>query len=169
MEGVQVSARLRFIAPALVALVTACGGEGGALEGSVTPLLDLHYQRADAQLAEGTLAVSFVNVQGTGQNVVLKVSARVTDMLPDAEYTGSLDIDLAQALEDGSQRGSVDRSVLDEPVRPFPLLQRGNLFVKSLPKTTGDRVSGEFNVTFVNGTDVYSGRTIFGRFEATAP
>ncbi|RKH16578.1 hypothetical protein D7Y13_12000 [Corallococcus praedator] len=172
MEGVQVSARLRFIAPALFALAAAaCGdGEGGALEGSVTPLLDLRYQRAEARLAEGSLAVSFVETQGTGQDVVLKVSARVADMLPeDPEYAGSLDIDLAEPLEDGSQRGSVDRSVLDEPVRPFPLLARGNLFVKSLPKTPGDRVSGEFNVTFVNGTDVYSGRTIFGRFEATAP
>jgi hypothetical protein len=97
------------------------------------------------------------------------VSARVADMLPDGEYAGSLDINLAEALADGSQRGSVGRSVLDEPVRPFPQLVRGNLFVRSLPRNTGDRVSGEFNVTFTNGTDVYSGRTIFSRFEATAP
>ncbi|NOJ94894.1 hypothetical protein HMI51_18390 [Corallococcus coralloides] len=170
MEGMQVSAPFRRIAPVLFALVaTACGDEGGKLEGSVTELIDLRYQRTEAALAEGTLAVSFVNTQGSGQDVVLKVSARVADMLPDNEYAGSLDIDLAQALDDGSQRGSVGRSVLDEPVRPFPPLVRGNLFVKSLPKNTGDRVSGEFSVTFTNGTDVYSGRTIFSRFEAIAP
>jgi hypothetical protein len=30
-------------------------------------------------------------------------------------------------------------------------------------------VTGELHITFTNGTDVYSGRTIFGRFEATVP
>ena len=30
-------------------------------------------------------------------------------------------------------------------------------------------VPGNFHVTFVTGTDVYSGRTVFGRFEATVP
>ncbi|MBJ6761108.1 hypothetical protein JGU66_10070 [Myxococcaceae bacterium JPH2] len=168
MEGVQVSPS--HIAVALGALLglTACGDkEGGALEGSVTPLLDLRYQRSEARVGEGELSISFLQDQGAGSNTVLKVSARVDDMLPEG-YTDSLDIDLAQVLDNGAQRGTVGRSVLDEPVRDFPKLARGNLFVRTIPQP-GSRVSGEFNVTFVNGTDVYSGRTIFGRFEATVP
>lgn len=151
----------------LAVLALACGGEGGALEGSVTPLLDLRYQRSEARVGEGQLSVSFLTKQGSGENTVLKVSARVDDMLPEG-YTGSLDIDLAEVLENGAQRGTVGRSVLDEPVREFPLLARGKLFVDRIPQPNG-RVTGDFNVTFVNGTDVYSGRTIFGRFEATVP
>jgi hypothetical protein len=151
----------------LAVLATACGKDGNALEGSVTPLLDLHYERAEARVAEGELSVSFLSRQGTGENTVLKVSARVSDMIPEG-YLGPLTIDLAQVLGDGAQRGAVGRSVLDEPAREFPLLARGSLFVGTIPQP-GSRVSGEFNVTFVNGTDVYSGRTIFGRFEATVP
>ncbi|WP_426749312.1 hypothetical protein [Myxococcus sp. Y35] len=152
----------------LAAALCACGGEGGRLEGSVTSLLDLRYDRAEAQLAEGELSVSFLTQQGTGTNTVLKVSAQVEDMLPEG-YTGYLDVDLAEVLANGAQRGAVGRNVLDEPARTFPALRVGGLEVKALPSQQGQRISGEFHVTFVNGTHPYSGRTIFGSFEATVP
>ncbi|NTX05044.1 hypothetical protein [Myxococcus llanfairpwllgwyngyllgogerychwyrndrobwllllantysiliogogogochensis] len=153
---------------ALVAGLCACSDEGGALEGSVSPLLDLKYKRAEAVLAEGELSINFVSPQGSGVNTVLKVSARVGDMIPEG-YTGGLTINLAEALEGGAQRGVIGRSVLDEPARVFPQLERGSLVVDNLPTAQGQRVTGDFHVTFVNGIDIYSGRTIFGSFEATVP
>ncbi|QSQ10675.1 hypothetical protein JY572_19700 [Myxococcus landrumensis] len=177
MEGVQVSARLhsttarglRTLAlTALAAGLCACGEEGGTLEGSVSPLLDLRYRRAEAVLAEGELSINFVTPQGSGVNTVLKVSARVGDMIPEG-YTGGLDINLAEDLGGGAQRGAIGRAVLDEPARAFPQLERGSLVVDRLPTAQGQRVSGDFHVTFVNGIDIYSGRTIFGSFEATVP
>ncbi|WP_090484686.1 hypothetical protein [Myxococcus virescens] len=169
MEGMQVRpSRASWLGALLTALLCACGDEGGRLEGSVTSLLDLRYDRAEAQLAEGELAVSFVTQQGTGTNTVLKVSARVQDMLPEG-YTGSLDVNLAEVLANGAQRGAIGRNVLDEPARTFPELRVGGLKVKALPSQQGQRISGEFHVTFVNGTHTYSGRTIFGSFEATVP
>ncbi|WP_228556725.1 hypothetical protein [Myxococcus sp. AB025B] len=156
------------LAAVLVAGLCACGDEGGRLEGSVSPLLDLRYTRSEAVLAEGELSINFVKPQGPGVNTLLKVSARVGDMIPEG-YTGGLDINLAEVLEGGAQRGAIGRSVLDEPARVFPPLERGSLVVQRIPTAQGQRISGEFHVTFVNGTDIYSGRTIFGSFEATVP
>lgn len=152
-----------FALVSTVLLSTACN-HGPRVEGSVGELLDLTYERAEARLSQDELSVSFLTTQGTGENTILKVTARLQDLT----FTVGTPIDLAQALENGGQRGAVGRSVLDEPVRPFPAIARGSLVVHGTPEP-GASVTGEFNVTFVNGTDVYSGRTLFGRFEATAP
>ncbi len=153
---------------AALAALGACEREGGELEGSVSEVVDLRYQRAEAQWAPGELSINFVSPQGTGINTILKVSAQVGDMIPEG-YTGPLVIDLAEVLEGGAQRGAIGRSVLDEPVRTFPQLARGTLTVDSTAVDPGSRITGDFHVTFVNGTNVYSGRTIFGSFEATVP
>lgn len=151
---------------ALVAtvLLSAACSQGPRVEGSVGELLDLNYEQAEARLSQDELSVRFTVTQGTGQDTILKVTARLKDLT----FVSGTPIDLAESLVDGGQRGSVDRSVLDEPSRPFPAIARGSLLVQGTP-TAGATVTGEFNVTFVNGTDVYSGRTLFGRFEATAP
>jgi hypothetical protein len=165
VEGVQVSPR---ILPALLlgGLMTGCG-PGPHLEGSVTPLLDLRYETAQALANEDEVSVRFLTVQGAGENTLLKVAARLDDL----QLTPGVAIDLAELLgtEPGSpQRGTISRSVQDEPTREFPRILRGGLtFKKALTPTA--KVPGDFHVTFVNGTDVYSGRTIFGRFEATVP
>ncbi len=157
-----------LILPALLftGLMTGCG-QGPHLEGSVTPLLDLKYEIAQALADEDEASVRFLTAQGAGENTILKVAARLEDL----QLTPGLAIDLAELLgeePDSAQRGAVSRSVLDEPTREFPRILRGGLtFEKAL--TPGAKVPGEFHVTFVNGTDVYSGRTIFGRFEATVP
>ncbi|WP_241758675.1 hypothetical protein [Pyxidicoccus parkwayensis] len=158
-------ARALLVGAALVAS-SGCSSEGGDLEGSVSALIDLHYERAEAQWSPGELAISFITPQGSGVNTVLKVSAVVGDMIPEG-YTGPLDINLAEVLGDGAQRGAVGRSVLDEPARTFPQLEVGALKVGSTATEPGSRITGDFHVTFVNGTDVFSGRTIFGSFEAT--
>jgi hypothetical protein len=146
--------------------MTACG-PGPHHEGSVTSLLDLRYETAEAQANEEEASVRFITVQGAGENTILKVAARLDDLT----LTPGVKIDLAEVLgdtPDSPQRGAVSRSVLDEPQREFPRLLRGGLtFDKAL--TPQSKVTGDFHVTFVNGTDVYSGRTIFGRFEATVP
>ncbi|HYI02606.1 hypothetical protein [Hyalangium sp.] len=150
----------------LMGVMTGCG-QGPHLEGSVTPLLDLRYETAQAGADEDEASVRFLTLQGAGENTILKVAARLDDL----QLAPGVAIDLAELLgeePDSPQRGAVSRSVLDEPTREFPRLLRGGLTFDK-PLTAGAKVPGEFHVTFVNGTDVYSGRTIFGRFEATVP
>ena len=151
---------------AMLLASSGCSSEGGELEGSVSPLLDLRYERVEAQWSPGELAISFVTAQGSGINTQLKVSATVGDMIPEG-YVGPLQINLAEVLKGGAQRGALGRSVLEEPARTFPPLQVGRLNVDGTPVTAGSRITGDFHVTFVNGTHVFSGRTIFGSFEAT--
>jgi hypothetical protein len=154
--------------PLLGLLTGAACGKDKALEGSLSPLMDLHYEQVKAQVAEGEVSVSFVKPKGAGEDTVLKVSARMEGLAAPEPEPG-VPIDLAELLgEDGPTRGTVSRSVLDEPTRDFPPITRGTLTFDGYldPGTT---VTGEFHVTFANGTDVYSGRTVFGRFEATVP
>lgn len=169
MEGVQVSPR---ILPALVftGLLAGCG-EGPHLEGSVAPLLDLHYERSEAVIDTDQVSVRFLTAQGSGENTILKVSA----LLSKIDVTPGTEINLAELMgtdEDDPQRGTVSRSVLDEPARDFPRILIGGITfqkafnVETLPCA---KVPGDFHVTFVNGTNVYSGRTVFGHFVATVP
>jgi hypothetical protein len=168
VEGVQVSPR---ILPALVLTGLLTGCEEPHLEGSIAPLLDLHYESARAVIDEDEVSVAFLTEQGSGENTVLKVSARLDRI----QVTPGTAIDLAELLgtdEDDPQRGTVSRSVLDEPARDFPRILIGGLtFTKAFNVDTPPcaKVPGSFHATFVNGTDVYSGRTVFGDFDATVP
>ncbi|WP_224370235.1 hypothetical protein [Hyalangium versicolor] len=159
---------------ALAGLLTACG-DGPYLEGSISPLLDLHYELAKATATTGEVSVNFVTTQKCGENTVsentlLSVSAQLEKL----QVAPSVEINLAELLgegEDAPQRGRVRRRVLNEPERDFPRILIGGLTLdKSLEALTpGTKVTGDFHVTFVNGTDVYSGRTVFGHFNATVP
>lgn len=155
-----------LLALVLTGLISGCG-QGPHLEGSVTPLLNLHYEKVEASADTAESSVRFLTEQGAGENVVLKVTARMDNL----ELTPGAEIDLSELLgtePDSAQRGSVSRSVLNEPSRDFPRILRGGLTFEKTP-ASGATVPGSFHVTFVNGTDVYSGRTVFGRFEATVP
>jgi hypothetical protein len=129
--------------------------------------LDLSYEGTDAMGDEDEVSVRFFTKQGAGEDTVLKVTARLDDL----QFTPGTPLDLAQLLGeelDSPQRGTVSRSVLNEPQRDFPRIARGTLTFDK-PLNPGTVVPGNFHVTFVTGTDVYSGRTVFGRFEATVP
>lgn len=156
----------------LVSALTGCGDDM-RLEGSVTPLLlSIRYQAVDVRSSDEEIAVRFIkkndqNEEGGGEDTILKVAARLDSVV----FTPGQPLDLAQPLgrePDSAQRGTVSRSVYKEPVRDFPRIARGTLTLDK-PLTPNTVVPGNFHVTFVTGTDVYSGRTVFGTFEATVP
>jgi hypothetical protein len=157
----------RLLLTGLACALAACA-PGHALEGSLTPLLDLHHERVEAQRSEDgrEVSVRFLRARGAGEDTVLKVAVNLEGHEPQPRQP----IDLSQRVggESGPQRGSVSRDVLDEPARGFPALARGGLTFHG-PLEPGRRVSGELHLTFTPGTDVYSGRTLFGRFEASVP
>ncbi len=148
----------------LTLLLSACAPR--TLEGSVTEYLDLTYDRAEAQASNNEVTVSFLRPRGEGEDIQLKVAARLEGISLEPRAA----IDLAQRMggTTGPQRGAVSRGVLEEPVRQFPEIARGELIFDGY-LDSGKTVTGEVHLTFVNGIDVYSGRTIFGRFEATVP
>jgi hypothetical protein len=165
-------ARHPLCALALLGLLTGCG-EDMQLEGSVTSVLSsIKYEAVDVTSTDEEVAVRFIkknskNEEDEGVDIILRVSAR----LDDAVLTPGKPLDLAELLGDeldSPQRGKVNRSVFKEPIRDFPRIARGTLTLDG-PLTPQTTVPGSFHVTFVTGTDVYSGRTVFGTFEATVP
>ena len=57
------------------------------------------------------------------------------------------------------------RDVLNDPRKTYPTIQIGTLIFNSRPEA-GAKVTGDFNITFTNGIETASGRTVFGHFEA---
>lgn len=157
----------------LLSSLTGCGDDM-RLEGSLTPLLlSIRYHAVDARSTDEEIAVRFIkknslNEEAAGEDTILRVAARLEDVV----FTPGQPLDLAEPLDedepDSAQRGTVSRSVYKEPVRDFPRIARGTLTLEK-PLTPNTVVPGNFHVTFVTGTDVYSGRTVFGTFEATVP
>ena len=154
----------RAWAMAGVALLSlACGRP--ELEGSLSELLDLHYQKMDVIASEGELSVRFTVPLKGGENVPLAVSLKTADL----ELVAHGNIDLAELINGGpGQRGVVTRNVLNDPRKTFPPLQRGTLRMDALP-TPGGEVPGQFSVTFAECIDFGCGRTVFGSFRAAVP
>ncbi|MGA9522061.1 MAG: hypothetical protein WBV82_11380 [Myxococcaceae bacterium] len=150
--------------PALMLLLifSGCGPEDRVVEGSLSEVIDLRYGKVDIVKNENDLSIRFLQPRGEGEDVVLRVSVDLTETSIDANQT----FDLASLTPGGSQRGTISRSVLDDPLTSFPQLQRGELTFRR-DVTSGETVPGEFRVTFVNGTELASGRTAFATFEAT--
>lgn len=139
-----------------------CGSGNHQLEGSLSEVLDLTYQSVDVVKNPDDLSVRFLMPQGAGDNVVLRLSVDLAGTSIDARET----FDLTSLGLQGNPRGTVSRSVLDDPLTTFPRMKRGELTFnhRVIP---GEAVSGEFRITFENGTELASGRTVFGTFEAT--
>lgn len=150
---------LRRATIAAVALAGACGPQ--QLEGSLSTLMDLKYQRMTASSSSDEMVVRFSRPQGSGEDLVLQVSAKRTGLAPEA-----LLFDLAEVTPQGTQRGALSRNVLNDPHRTFPSLLRGRLQFNR-PLTVGQGVTGSFSVTFAEGTVYAAGRTVYGNFGAT--
>ncbi|MHB8874108.1 MAG: hypothetical protein ACYC8T_10515 [Myxococcaceae bacterium] len=132
-----------------------------ALEGSLTVMMELGFDQAHVDVTADFLAVRFVRTKGEGEDTHLKVTAHIADLILVENGT----IDLAEEEAAGTQRGVISRDVLDDPRRLFPRLQRGRLILDEVPNT-GKTVHGDLAITFENGIEFASGRTVFGKFEA---
>lgn len=157
------------------------------LEGSLTQLMNLGYDEARLRLdydpnnpqPSDTLGIEFVRVRPLGMNtlddggmvnavgasedIVLKIGYQLAGDAPPANQR----LDLTFLDQNGASRTTLSRNVLNDPRRSFPPLRVGSLFLDRAPnRVTMNTVLGEFNLTFENGIEVASGRTVFGQFSA---
>jgi hypothetical protein len=172
-------------------LGAACGPRPGeprpprfVLEGSLGQLMNLGYDEArirltTAPMSINTMSLDFVRTRplgdsslpdggmvmaGASEDFVLQVGylLLIDDMPPNNQR-----IDLTFLDANGAPRTTLARNVLNDPRRTFPPLRVGSLFLDRLPDPMAmNTVNGEFNLTFENGIEVASGRTVFGRFSA---
>ena len=151
------------VRPTLLLLAFASNACGGLsqLEGSLGAIVDLTYSGAKAARTSEQVALQFVRSKGAGEDLVLQVTASLAGI----QLTPNATLDLAELISADVQRGSVSRNVLNDPRTTFPRLQRGRLRFRGA-LTQGQTVNGDFSITFMDGTDPASGRTVFGDFTA---
>lgn len=180
---------LLVVAGLLVACSPAPGKQAPPkfqLEGSLTQLMALGYDEARLRLdydpdnpqPTDTLGIEFVRLRPMGsdtlpdggmvmvqdsEDMVLKIGYQLAGDAPPANQR----LDLTFLDENGVSRTTLSRNVLNDPRRSFPPLRVGSLFLDRRPdRVAMNTVNGEFNLTFENGIEVASGRTIFGKFSA---
>lgn len=147
------------------------------LEGSLTQVMDLGYDEARILIAPEDVSLIFVRIRplssvdpgdggtptmaGTTEDYPLKVAYR---LLQDGLPSGGR-VDLAAVDENGAQRGVLSRLVQNDPRNTLPPIIRGTIaFDRPLDPDTV--VSGDFHVTFENGVEAASGRTVFSKYSA---
>jgi hypothetical protein len=188
----QTTVRLLAAACGLVALACSPASSGKQappkfqLEGSLTQLMPLGYDECRLRLdynpddpqPTDTLAIEFIRKRplgastlddggmaevGDSEDTVLKIGYALAGDAPPANQR----LDLTFLDENGNSRTTLSRNVLNDPRRAFPPLRVGSLFLDRAPdRIKMNTVLGEFNLTFENGIEVASGRTIFGQFAA---
>ncbi len=180
MEDLQVSPTRHLCLLALASTVglCACGISDGkapparyTLEGSLLQLMDLGYDEARLQLAPDDLSLLFVRIKpldsitdgGTGmvgksEDYPFKIGVSLEGQPP----FGNVRIDLTEVDMTGSQRATFSRDVQNDPRKTFPKATRATLFLSKVPKVN-ETVSGDFNVTFEEGVQAASGRTVFSK------
>ena len=150
---------------ALCFLALGCGsGKAKSLEGSLSVTMDLTYDSAELLTSDTEAALKFAQTLGSIENVVFQVTVNWVGV----EVKPGVPIDLTELAPSGAQRGVVSRNVDNDPRHTFPPLGRGRLLLQGVPNS-GGKTRGDFSVTFENGTHFASGRTVFGKFEASVP
>jgi hypothetical protein len=170
---------------AAMVVCSACGSGGMTqappsfrLEGSLSQLMNLGYDEARIRLSIDSLSVDFVRKRplgsaslpdggtaevGTSEDFVLQLGYLLLGDPPPSDQR----VDLTFLDQNGASRTSLARNVLNDPRRTFPNLRVGSLYLDKAPDPLAmNVVNGEFNLTFENGVQVASGRTVFGRFSA---
>jgi hypothetical protein len=184
VEVVQI-AQGTIAALCVVGLCGACGPPPGKpkpptyrLEGSVGQIMDMGYDEVRILTTEDDLALLFVRKHELRTSLpdggmLDPTSARASEDYPfkiafallGSAPPANARVDLAERDPKGNQRGTCTRNVVNDPRTSFPTLLRGTLFLARAP-TPGATVRGDFNVTFENGTEPASGRTVFTSFTA---
>ena len=194
MPSHSIAHRLRAVVTLTgLGVLSACSPPGTPtpakfrLEGSLTQLMTLGYDEARLRLdydpanpmPSDTLGIEFVRVRplgsgtlddggmvnavGASEDIVLKIGYQLAGDAPPANQR----LDLTFLDQNGASRTTLSRNVINDPRRSFPPLRVGSLFLDRAPdRVARNTVRGEFNLTFENGIEVASGRTVFGSFSA---
>lgn len=151
------------------------------LEGSVGQVMDLGYDEVRISQTVQDVSVLFVRVLPLDSLTADGGSSSTVGTIEDYPFKLALDlrgqptpigvrVDLTEEDNNMNQRAVFSRNVRQDPRMSFPRAVRGTLLInRDLADDAGipnDYVSGDFHVTFENGIEAASGRTVFGNFNA---
>lgn len=162
---------------ALLALLS-CGNPNAPkarLEGSLGTVMDFGYDEVELAYSPTEFTTNFRRKKGMGFDTILSVTARIEQTpFPDGgmeRFTGGPTWNLPDVLTSGLPRGAVSRNVLDDPRTMFPPIRIGEIHYQNVPEQgQGITAAGDFHITFENGVEFASGKTVFSTgFQATFP
>ncbi len=175
-------------------VAVGCGSSTDAkysLQGSLQQEMDLGFDKATLVYSGDSptgpqFSISFDRTIGNtmGVNTILEVAVTLDPTRMEALKAG-IDFDLSQKLSNGQVRGTVSRNVLDDPRTTFPPFRQcgsyaadggviqascAQLELYNVPKEGENlQAAGTLHLTFADGIDFASGRTVFGNFNANFP
>ncbi len=150
--------------PLLLAAVGAVGcGGANSLSGSVEELFSLEVSRVEVLRNAEALQVSYYRNNGLDVDLV----ARVTVATEGLELKPGTKVDLAGNTASGVARTTVVHLAAGEPARLFAPVDKGDL---QLDEGGGidQPTRGNFSMSFQRGDGYGAGRSLEGRFSATA-
>ena len=186
----QITSLTRRLVGALAAvgLAAACGpvqpGKSAPryrLEGSVGQVMDLGYDEARIQASANDVALTFVRVLALDDTTADGGTSSMVGNIEDITFKMALAlrgqpqpvqvrVDLTEEDANMNQRAVFSRNVRNDPRTTFPRIVRGTLYLdRAIVDDAGipaEYVGGDFHVTFENGIEAASGRTVFGNFNA---
>jgi hypothetical protein len=191
VEVVQVASLSRRIAGTLLAaslVLASCGPVQPGKKppkyrhaGSVGQVMDLGYDEVRIQSSMDDVALTFVRVQELDDTTADGGTANMVGTIEDITFKLAMalrgqpqpvdvKVDLTEEDANMNQRGVFSRNVRNDPRTTFPRMIRGELYLnRAIVDDAGipaDFVGGDFHVTFENGIEAASGRTVFGNFNA---
>ena len=137
------------------------------VEGSLGSLIDLHFDKTWIDNSSDEVGVRFSKSRGTnaGEDTVFQVTVR----LDGVQLVENIEFDLTETISGGSQRGTVSRNVLNDPVQTFPAIKEGVFRLRDVPGASGSKVRGHFDLIFDNCIEFACGYTAFADFTGTVP
>jgi hypothetical protein len=151
------------------------------LEGSLGQVMDLGYDEVRISQTRDDVSVLFVRVQTLDNVEPDGGTTNMTGTIEDYPFKLALAlrgqplpvavrVDLTEEDANMNQRGVFSRNVRQDPRTRFPRAARGTLYLsRPLFDDSGisnEYVAGDFHVTFENGIEAASGRTVFTNFNA---
>ncbi len=186
--------RLALLAGAAALAAALCGcGRTSRLQGSLTEILVMEYEGAEAAVTPEALNLRFIRAEQCGSGLACLENFCVDPLCSGAACRGpgtractggsdtvfqltidvsdlvlaaNVQINLAEPAPRGGQRGVASRNLLADPRKTLPELEVGRLLLKDEP-LSGGRLRGEFSLTFVQGIEYANGRTVFSPFTAS--
>lgn len=147
----------RAAIPATLLLLGLGACTDPALDGSISEAFDLSFSSMRIVQSENALQIDYLRSEGHEVVIRLVVVTEGLDF--------SKEVQLGGEYRPGHARATVSRAVDGEPVRVLPPVSKGSLKLDHAPEI-GKDLGGTFNLSFGQGGDVGSGRTLSGRFSA---
>ena len=159
---------MRWAQLALLVGSTAACSPPNTLQGSLSELVDLTFEKVEVQVSPNLLLIQFQHSpKGGGLEIPFQMELTPP---PGKALANGVVLDLSKIDGNGNPETRCSREATNDPRHTLPPVKIGSLTLAT-DFAPGDTAAGEFHILFGTGGDVGEGRTLNGTFsvQAVAP